>query len=1488
METKEKFMSNKSIKKEIAVIGLSGKFPKSIDVKSFWNNLKDGKELIDFFTDDELEKMGVSEELLNDPSYVRAYSNIDEPGEFDFSFFGYSAEEASLMDPQIRHFHQHVWLALEDAGYNPYQYQKKIGLFATASDNLNWRAHSMMNNSGNVNPFYLSQISDKRFISTLVSYNLNLRGPSYFLDTACSSSLTAIHLACRSLLLRECDISVAGGVSIHTGIQKGYLYQDGMINSKDGHCKAFDSEASGTVSGEGLGIVVLKRLEEAVKDNDQIYAVIKSSAVNNDGNRKVGFTAPSVSGQADCIKLAHRIAGIDSSSIAYVEAHGTGTKIGDPIEIEALNTAFNFNKNKHCAIGSVKTNIGHLDAAAGVAGLIKTVMSLKEKAFVPSLHYKKPNPDINFDSGPFFVNTSFLDKQKNSGTLRAGVSSFGIGGTNVHVVLEEAPQIDETLSAQPYQLIQFSAKNEESLEDYHEKLQEHFLSEPKESMANIAYTLQVGRESFQYKKYFVAVDKEESIAILKDEDRLLINDIPLKNKIVFMFPGGGSQYHKMGKGIYDSHPYFKNIIDSGIAHLKPYFQEDLYGILFGDLDMQKEDKINDISFTQPLLFLFEYALAKLIMHWGLKPDTLIGHSLGEHVAACISGVFSFEEGLTLMNRRGKLMKQTDKGAMLNIAQSLESVSSIISPDLSIAAINSLDAVVVSGKIDAIEDLEKKLLKKDIPHTRLRVSIASHSNMMDSILEEYRKEIFKIKLNSPVIPFISNISGKLITEEQATSTEYWVGHLSNTVRFYDGISELLKKDNTMYLEVGPGTTLTSFSKQHELYNSLNNASINLIRHPKEEVDDYKKLLQSLGELWVNGLAINWDTYNENEVKGRVSAPTYQFQKYLFPAKVDPFGQLENNSKKIDLIKKIDFEFPKKANGRSGVIIAKRSNLSNSYIEGRTPTEKKIESIWKHFFRIDKIGINDNFFELGGDSLKALTLSIKIKEEFKNNFGVKSIFKFPTIKLQASAIISKKITAHSLIKAPKMNAYPITEIQKVFWLAAQDSRLSMAYNIIFGWKITGSLDLDKLRQAFNLLLDRHEILHTVIDYDEQGHLKSFIKDKTQFSKAIEVQDYEFTPLSNQIIFKAFDAQKEEVFDLEKGPLFKIKIIKNRNDAWYLFFSIHHIISDHFSLQIIFKDLILLYDSLLKEGHLLLPDLPYSFHDYSYSLNANKSKDENAKNKLFWSTYLLGRKTYVEFPGLNKQGTKSIDAALDTITIDDKKVIANLKKYNREQQGTMYLLLMTLTKTAIYFETNQTDISFGSPISVRNQEELLNVVGLFLNTVIVRSLVPESGSFSDYYSSLQESVAGVMAHSEYSFLEITNLEKEFNSKGGGFNIGFNLNPNSSLENLNVKGFKFEQLKSDVNFVKTDLWFDVLDTEDSIILNVSYRNDTFKRKDVNKLLSRIKILAEKFAGDNSISIPSLKDMVLKEESEMLKHQIKNLKNKNISILKNLQVKNS
>ncbi len=978
-------MEKSSRKKDIAIIGMSGRFPQSKDLLSFWKNLTDGKELVHFFSEEELTALQVAPEVRNNPAFVPAASYLEQPGSFDYNFFGYTKEEAAVLDPQIRIMHEQVWAALDDAGYAAAE-QETIGLYLAASDNLNWRAYRMLHPVAGVNAFLASRMANKDFISTLIAYKLGLKGPGYLVDTACSGSLSAVHIACRNLLLKECSIAVAGGVSVASYDPKGYVFQEGLIASVDGHCRAFDEKASGTVWGEGAGVVVLKRFEDAVRDNDHIYAVIKASAVNNDGRRKVGYTAPSIDGQAECIRLAHRVAEVTPDSISYIETHGTGTRLGDPTEIEALNKAFGYNTQHRCAIGAVKSNIGHLDAAAGVAGLIKTALALRNKQLPPSLHYTKANPEINFAGGPFFVNNALTHWQHAPEMpRRAGVSSFGIGGTNAHIVLEEAPEATgSTATGRPLLL---SAKTAASLKEYKWQLANYLERHPQSNIADIAYTLATGRQHHRFRETITAPDFQGLLAKLKDttDKSAAASNV----KTVFMFPGQGAQYCRMTADLYRTQPRFREVMDKGFAVLQPLLGLNPATILgYTNEALADDTTIHKTVYTQPLLFLVEYALADLLLQSGIQPAAMIGHSLGEYVAACISGVFSLEDGLRIVTERARLMNALAPGTMLAVQTSEEEVRSFLTPGLSVAAINTPGTCVLAGPDAEIQQIAEKLQSVAISTVRLNTSHAFHSAMMDDMLPAFRSLLATYQFSSPTIPYYSNLSGERITAEQATSPDYWVSHLRHTVLFADGLEAMLQAlpKETVFIEVGPGKTLTGLLKHQQGYQE-SFIPVTTVRTVKEQTNDNDYLQLAWATCWKHGVKINWQTVYKDAGCKKTMLPLYCFQQTALPARVDPFAHMQGgaNSVQPELMPEVAAE--------EAVTVSHTRNRPEELGELVTPQneiQSRLCELWSQFFGIDAIGITDDFFLLGGDSLRAMSLLGRIQKEFSVEMNIQDFY------------------------------------------------------------------------------------------------------------------------------------------------------------------------------------------------------------------------------------------------------------------------------------------------------------------------------------------------------------------------------------------------------------------------------------------------------------------------------------------------------------------
>ncbi|BAZ54105.1 beta-ketoacyl synthase [Nostoc sp. NIES-4103] len=871
----------------IAIIGISGRFPGANNIAEFWHNLQTGIESISQLTNEDLLAAGIAPSCLEDINYVKASGILKDIDLFDAAFFDVNPKEAETTDPQHRLFLECAWEALESAGYDSNRCESRIGVYAGASLNNYLSFDLNSDRFGSAESYQKLIGNDKDFLSTRVSYKLNLTGPSLTVQTACSTSLVAITLACQSLINYQCDMALAGGVSIRVPHTTGYLYQPGGTLSPDGHCRAFDAQAQGTTVGNGVGVVLLKRLEDAIADGDHIYAVIKGWAINNDGSQKVGYTAPSVDGQAEAIAEAIMLAGVEPETISYIEAHGTGTTLGDPIEIAALTKVFRANTDKKgfCAIGSVKTNIGHLDAAAGVTGLIKTALALKHQQIPPSLNFSQPNPQIDFANSPFYVNTKLTEWKQELSLRRAGVSSLGMGGTNAHVVLEEAPiQVKSQKSKVKSQyLLCLSAKTESALETATDNLAQHLVQHPDLNLADVAYTLQVGRKEFNHRRILVCEDIQDAVNALETRatQRVFTHyQEPCDRPITFMFPGQGSQYVNMGKELYQTESVFRESVDRCCSILQPLLSLDLRAVIYPqEFDTETaQEKLTQTSLAQPALFVIEYALAQLWMSWGISPSAMIGHSIGEYVAAYIAGVMSLEDALTLVAMRGRLMQQLPSGSMLSIPLSETEVKPLLNENLSLAASNAPSSCVVSGTHAAIDALSQQLLAQDIECRRLHTSHAFHSQMMEPILQAFIAEAKKVTLNPPQIPFISNLTGTWISAQEATDPHYWASHLRQTVRFADGISVLLQEPNRILLEVGAGRTLCTFVKQQA--GITQQPVLSSLRHPKEEQTDVAFLLNTLGRLWFFGVAIGWSSLYTSERRYRIPLPTYPFERQRY--------------------------------------------------------------------------------------------------------------------------------------------------------------------------------------------------------------------------------------------------------------------------------------------------------------------------------------------------------------------------------------------------------------------------------------------------------------------------------------------------------------------------------------------------------------------------------------------------------------------------------
>ena len=873
---------------KIAIIGMSGQFPGADSIELFWSNLCNGIDSISHFSDAELED-SFDSDVRDDVNFVKARPILNNVDKFDAEFFGMYAREAELTDPQQRVFLECAWNALEDGGYDPARASGPIGVFGGASmntyllSNLNSQPGLMreFTNNFQVGSYNILVGNGVDFLATRTSYKLDLKGPSINVQSACSTSLLAITQACQSLNLYQCDMAIAGGVSISFPQKRGYMHQEGGMVSSDGRCRSFDAQASGTVFGSGAGVVLLKRFDEAVADGDHIYATILGCGVNNDGADKVGFTAPSVNGQAEAISLALAEAEVDASSISYVECHGTATPLGDPIEIAGLSKAFRQQTEQRgfCAIGSVKSNVGHLDSAAGVTGLIKTALAMQHKTLPPMVHFKTPNPRINIEESPFYVNDKLQAWQtSDSNPLRAGVSAFGVGGTNVHVVMEEAPKPEQSLpDNQTEHLFILSARTDNALGAMASNLATHIEQHPDQSLSDISYTLMEGRRNFDHRAYLSGSNRDQLVQQLRDNTFKRRGNLNVK-EVVFMFPGQGSQYPDMGRELYSTEPVFKQSVDQCADYLKPLLGVNLLDIVYPSAESetaQAAQQLMNTVMAQAAIFTIEFALAKLWISRGVTPSLMIGHSVGEWVAAVIAEIITLPEALAAVAQRGQLMQDIEPGCMLSVAMSAEQVTPLLDDSLSLAAINSPTLCVVAGPQGSITELEKTLKEQSIVSRRLHTSHAFHSSMMDPVIEPLSRLVASLTLQAPKIPIISCVTGDFLSDEQSGSNTYWAEHARRPVNFAGAIECLLDTGRQyQLLEVGPGDVLATLARQCARGKTISVCSS--LGGPDSLMTEQSSLLQAYGQLWSSGMSVNWQDIHSDAGR-RVSLPTYPFER-----------------------------------------------------------------------------------------------------------------------------------------------------------------------------------------------------------------------------------------------------------------------------------------------------------------------------------------------------------------------------------------------------------------------------------------------------------------------------------------------------------------------------------------------------------------------------------------------------------------------------------
>ena len=1427
---------------EIAIVGCAGRFPGARDVAELWRNLCAGRESISFFSRDELAAAGVDAAALDDPNFVPARGRLAEADLFDAPFFDFTPREAQITDPQHRLFLECAWEALEDAGYDPGRFPGRIGVFAGVSMSTYLLFNLMPEGEliAAMGSFQAMLGNDKDFLPTRVSYKLNLRGPSVLVQTACSTSLVAVHLAGQSLLGGECEMALAGGVSVSFPQTRGYLYQDGGILSPDGRCRPFDARGRGTVNGDGLGIVVLKRLEDALGDGDAIRAVIKGSAINNDGSAKVGYTSPSVEGQSAVITAAQVMAGVTADSIGYVEAHGTATPLGDPIEVAALTRAFRATTDRRgfCALGALKANVGHLDAAAGVAGLLKTALALEHRLLPPNPHFESLNPEIDLADSPFYVPRELRPWPAADGRpRRAALSSFGIGGTNAHAVLEEAPPAPAPGPARAHQLLLLSARSEAALERAAAALATAVETRPEFPLADAAHTLQVGRQAFEHRQAVVCSSPAEAVALLRGErprDLLRGRHEGAERPVCFLFPGQGAQYPGMAAEVYGAEPEFRRQIDRCAEVLRPLLGFDVRDLLVRPRDEEAAhaaERLRRTDVAQPLLFCVEYALAQLWIGWGVEPAALLGHSVGEYVAACLAGVFPLDDALRLVAARGRLMQQLPAGAMLSVPLPSERVAPLLGGDLALAAHNAPSLCVVAGPATAVERLQGELAAQGVDSRRLHVSHAFHSPMVAPVEAALLAELSRVDFAPPRRRFLSNVTGGWIGAAEATDPSYWVRHLRATVEFSRGVEVLLAEPEVLLLEVGPGHTLGRLVRQQPAWGPHRPVLASLPAAADREPSD-AFLLRALGRLWLAGGPVDWTAFSAGERRRRVSLPTYPFERRSYW--VAPPN-------------------------RAAAPLAAAAPAVPEAAEPPAPPaapeapasdlETRLAGVWRDLLGVDGIGPADDFFELGGHSLLATQVLARVRDLLGAEVPLRRFMEAPTLRDLAAAVAETGTAARPPLRpVPRDGDLPLSFSQERLWVLDQLEPGSPAYNMAFAVRLEGPLDVAALGWSFGEIARRHEALRTVFAQHEERPVQRVLPMDGPFH--LPVVDLAGLPAGPHAGETARLVAEDALlpFCLTRGPLFRVRLVALAPGEAALLVAFHHIIADGWSFGVIAQELSAFYAARVGgEGENAAPPAPLAvqYGDFACWQRAWLQGEALAAQVDYWCRQLAHAPGPLRLPTDRPlRPGASVRGALHPLAVPGD-LAAALAAVGRGRRATLFMTLLAAFDVLLAFHAGQDDILVGSPVAGRGHRELEPLVGFFVNTVVLRTDLSGDPTFGELLDRVRRVTLEAYSHQDLPFERLVSalrLERDLH-RTPLFRVWFVLQ-NTPAAPLRLPGLRSGPLPSGAVAARHDLKLDLTQGDDGLHGFFEYRTALFDRATVERLAEHFQTLLRQIAA--------------------------------------------
>ena len=1193
----------------IAVIGMAGRFPGANSVSAFWDNLRRAEESIVTLSAEDLLAAGISEKALANHAYVRRAALLDGIDEFDADFFGFTPHAARMTDPQHRLFLQCAWHALEDAGRDPLHVDGSVGVFGTSTTS-GYLLHNLMSHHdpnviiGQGVTFEMVNLSlqnDKDYLATRVAHQFNLRGPALSVQTACSSSLVALHLACQSVLNGECDMALAGGASLRIPHRVGYWHEPGSMVSPTGHCRPFDVRSDGTIFSSGVAAVVLKPLAAAVDDGDRIHAVIRGSAVNNDGSTKMTYAAPNAAGQADVIAEAHAVAEIDASTVSYVETHGTGTPLGDPIEIEGLRRAFGVSTTTRpgpCFVGSVKSNIGHLESAAGMAGLIKAILCLKRRALPATLHYTSPNPELHLDRGPFIVRNEYGPWEWD-GIRRAGVSSFGVGGTNAHVVLEEAPSVTAPAPEAGPQVLLLSARSTEALQQSRSALASELAGTDELCLPDVAYTLARRRQE-NIRMAAVVADRQDAAAVLgaPEHDNVFVGESVASTenpeRVAFLFPGQGAQHIGMARGLYESEPVFAEHFDQCAAGFGEELDINLRAEIFDGTakNLERTDR------TQPALFTVEYALAKLIETYGVRPAALAGHSIGEYVAATIAGVFDLSTAVKTVSMRARLMHAAPRGVMVAVALSPDVIAEYLSADVDLATVNDPGGCVVAGSEEDISAFTDRLGKAGIVARRVRTSHAFHSRLMDSMIPEFQGFLSRLTLRAPHIPLLSNVTGTWMSAAEATNAAMWARQVRATVRFADELDALLAASQRVLVEVGPGGTLTASAIRHPKW-SEGHRAVRLMRHHAQNRGDRDTFLLALGQLWSAGIDVDWTLLRGERRPQLVSLPGYPFERQQH--------WVEHNA----IAKWV--EAGAGANGTApGAVAADQPPVA---INGSSPIDVTLQRIWTQCLGVGSVDRNANFFELGGDSLVAISVAMAASHEGLD-LTPQDLYDHPTVAALGKALVARYTAGGLARQSPSDVVRPPIPPNVVCFLE-NGVRERGRWRIPLVLQLRPDVQVEDIRSVLTAVTNQHDALRLQF-VQRAGLWEQHIGEPQDFAelatRSLPDGIAIGSPQEGQAVLDICKAQIREE-DLTSPPLTAAYVRGAPGGRCYLAITAHGVVGDNASRDILLADIFTAFGQRLAGEEIALQPITTSWAEWSQRCVALAAHPAVVESLDFW---------------------------------------------------------------------------------------------------------------------------------------------------------------------------------------------------------------------------------------------------------------------------------